>query len=108
MNNKFYTLLMFAVKAGKVSFGHDAVKQSIRSGKAFAIVLFSDASQRLKEEIFGLKGSIPLYEPPDTMDICLKLLGKRAAVLSVNDKGFQNSLKNTVNTAENKEDNICR
>lgn len=108
MNSKFYTLLMFAVKAGKVSFGHDAVKQSLRTRKASAVIIFSDASKRLKEEISGLASYVPIYFSDYTISDAAMIFGKKAAVLTVNDKGFALSLKNTVNTAENKEDKICR
>ncbi len=54
MNEKFRALLGFAVKAGKVSFGHDAVKQCIRLKRAKLLLFTRDASERLREELKGL------------------------------------------------------
>ncbi len=105
MNNKFFTLLGFAAKAGKLSFGHDAAKQSIRSGKAKALVVASDASDRLAEEMTGMADGIPVFFSGKTIEETGKILGRRAAVLSVNDVGFSDSLNIQYHTADNKEDN---
>lgn len=107
MMRKFFTLLGFAAKAGKISFGHDAAKQSIRAKKAAAICFSADAAVRLREELTGLGTDIPVYYTKMTSAETEKLLGKRAAVFTVNDNGFADSLNKYYHTAENKEDHLC-
>ena len=71
-------------RAGKLSCGHDAVIESIVKDKAELIILSSDASERLKNEIkhaasYGNR-NIPV-------------IGKKSAVLSVTDKSFKEKLE---------------
>ena len=49
MESKGYSLLGLAVMAGKVSFGHDAVKQNIRQKIAFVLLFSTDAYSRMRE-----------------------------------------------------------
>ena len=107
MNDKFYTLLSFAVKAGKVKFGHDGVKHSIVSGKSRAVIFCSNASPRLREELTNLAGKIPIYELGLSSQESHMRFGQGAVVLSVNDRGFADSLYKTVVPTENKEETIC-
>ena len=96
-----------AVRAGKVSFGHDAVKLSIRSHSAAALLFTTDASARLREELQGLAPTLPVYEL--TMDAKTAALrfGKRAAVLTVNDPNFSNAMKKLLPVAQTKEETPC-
>ena len=101
MTDKFRALLGFAVKAGKVSFGHDAAKQSVRGGKAKLLVLTADASARLCEEMRGLCGeAVPVLATDLTIAQVGALLGRKAAVLTVNDPSFCESLRNQAEQAE--------
>ena len=107
MNEKYFTLLGFAVKAGKVSFGHDAVKQSVRTGRARLLLFSSDASPRLCGELTQLCRNIPVHSLPLTQQEIAARFGKKAAALSVNDEGFAGSMHTIAETADNKEDNLC-
>ena len=98
------TLLSFAVKAGKVSFGHDACKQSLRRQTACMLLAAADASPRLTEEMRGLGENLPFAATDLTIVDIGRRLGRRAAVLTVNDRGFADSLMENLNAAENKED----
>ena len=50
-DSKVLSLLGLATKAGKISFGHDAVLGAIGRHKAKGILLASDASARLEREM---------------------------------------------------------
>lgn len=107
MNEKFLSLLGFAVKAGKVKFGHNSVKYSVVNAKSHAILFCSDASPRLREEISGLAVGIPIYDLGlDSNQVHMRY-SRPAAVLSVDDSGFADSLKKVTDSTENKEENIC-
>ena len=51
MNNKILTLLGFASKAGKLSFGMDMSIASIKAGKSSLVVAAFDVSDKSKKEI---------------------------------------------------------
>lgn len=84
-------------RAGKLSCGHDAVIESIVKDKAELIILSSDASERLKNEIkhaatYGGR-NIPVIETPFLMVDYYNGIGKKSAVFSVTDKSFKEKLK---------------
>lgn len=92
MNDKLLGMLGLARKAGKLSSGHDASFESIRTGKAKVCLLCGDASDRLKEE-FGRTAKyegrdVPVIEIPYLKEDLYAATGIRAAVLTVNDEGF--------------------
>ena len=84
-------------RAGKLSCGHDAVIESIVKDKAELIILSSDASERLKNEIkhaatYGNR-NIPVIESPFLMVDYYNGIGKKSAVFSVTDKSFKEKLE---------------
>lgn len=84
-------------RAGKLSCGHDAVIESIVKDKAELIILSSDASERLKNEIkhaasYGNR-NIPVIESQLLMHDFYQGIGKKSAVLSVTDKSFKEKLE---------------
>ncbi len=106
MNEKFKALLGFAVKAGRVSFGHDAVKQCIRLKRAKLLLFTRDASPRLREELTGLAGNVPAIDLAESADELAAVLGRRAAALAVGDEGFAQSLLKHVETTVTQEDKL--
>ena len=92
MNDKLLGMLGLARKAGRLSSGHDASFESIRTGKAKACLLCSDASDRLKEE-FGRTAKyegrdVPVIEIPYLKDDLYAATGIRAAVFTIDDEGI--------------------
>ena len=84
-------------RAGKLSCGHDAVIESIVKSKAELIVLSSDASERLKNEIrhaanYGDR-NIPVIESQFLMQDYYQGIGKKSAVFSITDKSFKEKLE---------------
>ena len=98
MNEKFRALLGFAVKAGRVSFGHDAVKQCIKLKRAKLLLFTRDASPRLREELTGLAENVPAMDLSESADELAAILGRRAAALAVSDAGFSQSLLTNADT----------
>lgn len=105
MNDKFLSLLGMARRAGKISLGHDAAKDSANRRKAKLIVLAADTSERLKEEFRTKAGDThtdiltTLYS---AKEISLAV-GSKAGVLTVDDEGFSKKLK-AIYSIEHKED----
>ena len=87
---KLLNMLGLARGARLVSFGHDAAKSALRSGKARLCILCSDASPRLVEEFrFQAKAAnVPLHELALTSIDIKHATQYKAAVLTIDDKGF--------------------
>ena len=51
MNDKILTLLGFASKSGKLSYGFDAVKTALSQKKSKLVLIANDVSQKSKKEI---------------------------------------------------------
>ena len=84
-------------KAGKLQIGHDSVIESIVKDKSELLILASDASERLKNEIkhaatYGNR-NIPVIESPFLMVDYYNGIGKKSAVFSVTDKSFKEKLE---------------
>ncbi len=91
---KALTLLGFASKARKLSFGMDGSVYSIRNGAAFAAVYAADVSDKSKKEVrfFCSKNNTPVVQLGVDIETLSRAVGKKAGILAVNDKGFAESL----------------
>ncbi|EST13036.1 YlxQ family RNA-binding protein [Sporolactobacillus laevolacticus] len=93
-NNGWQSLLGLAQRAGKVSSGEETVLRMIRQGKAKAVILSADASQRTKKTI-GNKCSyyhVPLLTVPDR-EVLGQAIGQPSRVIiAVTDSGFAGQL----------------
>ncbi len=88
--DKALGLVGLAKRAGKIAAGEGAVKDSIRFGKAYAVIIASDASDNTRKNITD---SCKYYEVPYyiayTKDILGHAIGNNFnAAIAVLDKGF--------------------
>ena len=92
MNDRLLSLLGIARRARRLSVGHDASIEAIVKNKAELCILCADASDRLKKEMrhaCTYKGKNVAVLTLDCDILTLSgAIGTKAAVLSVNDKGF--------------------
>ena len=96
MNNKVLTLLGFASKAGKLSFGMDMSLASVKSGKSFLVVSAFDVSEKSKKEInFHTQNKNVQFIVLTDIDIdtVSKAVGRKCGIISVNDKSFADAIK---------------
>ena len=95
MKTKILTLLGFAAKAGKLSFGMDMACTSIKAGKSFLVVCANNVSEKSKKEVnfHALKKEVPLIVLSDNIETVGKAVGRKCGILSVNDKSFAESIK---------------
>ncbi|MCO7174730.1 YlxQ family RNA-binding protein [Sporolactobacillus kofuensis] len=93
-NNNWQSLLGLAQRAGKVSSGEETVLRMIRQGKAKAVLLSDDASERTKKTI-GNKCNfyhVPLLTVPDR-EVLGQAIGQPSRVIiAVTDSGFAGQL----------------
>lgn len=92
MGNNIMGFLGLCRKAGFLLYGHDTVKESIVKNKAFLVILSSDSSQRLKDEITSLAcadgRNVKVINSSFTMNDFAVCTGKKSGVFSVTDNGF--------------------
>lgn len=96
VNNKTLTLLGFAAKAGKLSFGMDMTITSVKSGKSFLAVAASDVSEKSKKEIgfHTLNKNVPFIVLNDAnIEAVGKAVGRKCGIISVNDKSFAEAIR---------------
>ncbi len=93
-NNKLLTLLGFASKARKLSFGMEGSIYSIKNGFAKLGIVASDISDKSKKEVkfFCDKNNVSFIEIDFKIEELSHAVGKKAGILSVNDKGFADSI----------------
>jgi ribosomal protein L7Ae-like RNA K-turn-binding protein len=94
MNQPLLSLLGLARAASLCSFGHGAAKSSLRGGKARLCLLCGDASPRLAEEFEYLAetANVPLRKIAATSLDIKQATQYKAAVVTVDDKGFANKI----------------
>ncbi len=96
MENKILTLLGFASKAGKLSFGAASALDALKSGKSKLIVISSDISDKSKKE---MRFSSDKYSVENIMLSTVSTLnlsnavGRNCGILSVNDSSFASAIK---------------
>ena len=99
MKDKILSLLGFASKAGKLSFGTHATEWAISSGKAKLVLAANDISEKsIKELKFKASDKIPdkvLLEID--IDTLSKKVGKSCGIVSINDDGFATALLEQIN-----------
>ena len=93
--DKRLTLLGFASKAGKLSFGMDAACTALKKKQACLVVTAQDVSEKSRKEItfWARKSDIPVL----TLDKCdmetlSHAVGRKGGIISVNDSGFAKAL----------------
>lgn len=108
MSDRFLNMLGLCKKARLLSAGHDGAFNSISKNKAKLCLLSSDASPRLKKEFESTvtfeDRNIPLIYLDYSMDQIQMAIGSKAAVITINDKGFARKLTE-LNKLQHVEDN---
>lgn len=95
MNNKILTLLGFASKAGKLSFGAASSSDMIKCGKSKLIVISCDISEKSKKEIRFLSdkhGIKQIVLDTVSTSILTNAVGRSCGILSVNDSSFASAI----------------
>ncbi len=96
MNSKIIALLGFASKAGKLSYGMNETKISLKKNKAKLIVVASDVSQKSQKEIkfFCSNKDVSVITLNDiSIEAVSNAVGRKCGIISVNDDGFSNAIR---------------
>ena len=93
-NKKIISMLQIAKKAGKISYGIEAVRKSTFRKNAKLIVIASDIAERTLKDVKGFSNKIPIEDISLSKVKLGEFLGrKELAVLSVTDVNFANGIK---------------
>lgn len=89
-NSKVLSFLGIVKKAGKISYGYDSVKESLKKGNPKLILFASDLSQNSKREIKLLANerNIKVLESDIRMAEFEVYLRKKTGIICINDIGF--------------------
>ncbi len=99
MNDKILTLLGFASKAGKLSYGFDAVCTTVSQKKSKLVLVAGDVSPKSKKEIlFYCDKSKTQSVVLDNYDMATisHAIGRKCGIVSCNDENFANGLLTTI------------
>ena len=95
MNNKLLSLLGFAARAGKLSYGFEASVWSIKAGKARLAAVSEEISPKSRKEInyFADKYNVKItvLKGVDIKTVS-DALGKNCGIVTVNDCGFADAI----------------
>ncbi len=108
MNNKELTLLGFAAKAGKLSYGMDAVKTALLQKKSKLVLMANDISPKSQKEVlfFAKKQNVTVNVLRDyNMETVSHAVGRKCGILSVNDSSFSNALTSELEAGRKINDN---
>lgn len=97
MNNKILTLLGFAAKAGRLSYGQAASLEAMEKRKTKLLVIASDISAKSQKELkfYAEKNKTPylLLNQVEITELS-NAVGRSCGAVSVNDDSFADSIKN--------------
>ena len=93
--NKFYSLLGLAEKAGKVSSGEFAVEKSVKEGKAALVIVGADASDNTRKHFEDMCNyrDIPILVFGTKEELGHAIGKETRATIAVSDNGFAAALK---------------
>ena len=107
MNDKILTLLGFASKAAKLSFGFDAVKTALTQSKSKLVLIANDVSPKSKKEVLFFSEkfkSKALVLANYDMEALSHAVGRKCGIVSVNDASFSEGLLSAINVGRNLND----
>ncbi len=99
MNQKLRGAISLAMKAGAITSGGEKSLEAIRKGKAFLVIVATDASENTKKRFRDSSSFYEvIYKECFLMDELGGLIGKAdRAVCVVTDEGFANMISSKLN-----------
>lgn len=94
MSERFYSTLSLCMRAKKLTFGFDTVKETVKAGTVFLLLTASDLSEKTVKEVRFLadQHEIPYLPLDKTQQEMRVVIGKLTGVLAITDKGLAGSL----------------
>lgn len=94
-NNKFFSNLGLAMRAGKIVTGEEFVIESVRGGSAKLVIVASDASAGTLKKVSDKCNTyqVPLLQFGDRHQLGASIGKEARVVIAVTDAGFARMLK---------------
>lgn len=94
MSERFYSTLSLCMRAKKLTFGFDTVKEAVKGGNVSLLLTASDLSEKTVKEVRFLAEQHEIrYLPLDkTQEEMRTVIGKFTGVLAITDEGLAGSL----------------
>lgn len=101
--NKIYSFIGLARKAGAVAAGEALAEQAVKKGKAHLVIVTCDASnntlRKIETALYGNNVSMLRYGSKEKMG---QILGKTFfSVIAINNKGFSEKLEEMIEQSNN-------
>lgn len=99
-NDKVLSMIGLACKAGKIASGEFAVEQSVKKGRAFAVILAGDVSENTRKKF---KNMCTFYKVPLYIYGTKESLGRASgkeyrASLALQDMGFKKAIEKLIDS----------
>lgn len=96
--NRLLSLLGIARRAGRISWGRDAVEESLGKGKAHLVLVAEDISVKTAAGVrfSAERAGVPVLSIHETIESVSQAIGKRAGIVAVLDEGFAKKIKTLV------------
>jgi ribosomal protein L7Ae-like RNA K-turn-binding protein len=101
VKDRLLGVLGICAKAGKLTFGFDAVREAAVAGQISLILLTGDLSPKSAKEMTYTadKQNINICAIPVMMDEIAFRFGKRSGIIGITDKGLADAVQLAVNRA---------
>lgn len=102
-NNRIFSALGLAQKAGQIASGEFQVEQAVKSGRAFLVIVAEDASDNTKKKMGNMAAfyEVPLYCYGSKEELG-RCIGKEyRAMAAVLNQGFANSIQKQLDNTMN-------
>ncbi|MGI5894355.1 MAG: L7Ae/L30e/S12e/Gadd45 family ribosomal protein [Candidatus Merdivicinus sp.] len=105
--NAFDSTLSLCMRARRLTFGLDTVRNTAARGEVFLLLTASDLSPKTVKEVEYLSSRyhIPCCKIARCMEEVANIIGKKTGVIGITDEGFSNKLMLIHNETE---DHLCR
>lgn len=102
MSDRFYATLSLSMRAKKLLYGFDTVKEGVLDGRVSLLLTASDLSAKTVKEVAYLAGkhNLPHLLLPKCMEEIAGIIGKKTGVIGIADRGFADKLMLIYNETE--------
>lgn len=107
MSDKLLALLGFAAKAGKLSYGFDAVRTALSQNKSKLVLVASDVSAKSQKEVLFFSNRFKtqaIVLDGYSMETLTHAVGRKCGIISINDVSFSQGLLSAINAGRNLND----
>lgn len=99
MNNKLLSIIGLCKKSGNLSLGFDSCLEAVNQKSSNLILVTKDLSERTLNKLqTQFKNNVPIYSIDYSMEDIRQILGKTSGIISINNNGFSEKIKQLLNT----------